>query len=456
MIREMVAIASLGAIVAVASADEPAYRTFTSQRTAVSYAGVDPAYAKAIARICDTALAGYDTVYGLQMPEGIQVRVSLSPQQRLRLWTDGDSTIFFELSGKRQLAPPAQSGVFNVYGFCHELGHIAIYRRMSSMMGLPDGVGEGWAHYFGSMICGYVWDKLGERAWPQPHNYHEQGGPGRFERQVAAFDDARANPEDRAAYLLYRVEQRYGRRALGKAMESALAAHPRGTDLVRLFRNELVEVTRDPKAADLFPPSLLEARATFDGGAPDFGSLASFRGMKVKRDATGLLLHYDDGTMQSKRSIGGAGEIVQFRMPPGKWRLDAVLLFGSRYGDVAPPQRDFSIFICDRLMNVVAEIRKPYSLFERGDEKWVVMRFEPIEAPSAFHICVSFDATANEGVYVGQDTAKPSGHSRVGLPYSRIGPFLQDADWMIRAHITPADKVNLEAFAAGWGRAFDY
>ena len=445
----LLALVVLAAAPALAKSES--WRTFASNRTTVTYANVDSAYAEAIAKICDTALAGYEGIYGLKMPERIQVRVSLDPKQRLALWTDGDTSISLELSSENQLLPPAQSGVFNVYGFCHELNHMAIYRRMAGLMGMPDGLGQGWAHYFGSTICGYVWEKLGESAWPAPHNYYEQGGPGRFERQMQKVG-ARSSPEDQAAYLLYQIDQRYGKQALGKALDAALAARPRGMELVKLFRSELVKVTGDDKAAELFPESLLESRAAFEGGAPDLESLRGFRGMKVKADETGLLLYYDGDTADGKQSMGSGGHVIQFRAPEGKWRLDAVWSFGSRYGTPEPPAEDFSIYVCDAAMNVIADIRQPYSLFERDPEKWVVMPFDPVEVPAGFHVCLYFNATQSKGVYVGKHSGKEVRHSRIGLPYSRIGKPIADYDWMIRAHMTPVEKVGLKATAAEWGR----
>jgi hypothetical protein len=451
IIRALIVIAAVFAALPGCAA-ESGWQNLVTNRVTIRYANVDRAYAEAISKIVETALAGYDTVYGLQMPERIQVRVSLDPKQRLRLWTDGDAAIFLELSSARQLAPPAQSGVFNVYGFCHELGHIALYRHMPSLMGLPDGVAEGWADYFGSMICGYVWGKLGENAWPEPHDYYKYGGPGRFEKRMQNPQAAHADPSDQAAYVLYQIDKRYGRRALGTALNAALATKPRGSDLVSLFRAELIKVTGDEKAGDLFPTAILESRATFQGGAPDLESLGSFKGEQLKADETGLLLYYDDGTMESKRSIGGGGHIIQFRAPDGTWKLDAVWLFGSRYGLPEPPQEAFSIFVCDAAMNVIAEIPKPYLLFERGPEKWVLMPFAPVAVPNGFHICLSFNPTQTKGIYVATDEGTPAGHSRVGLPYSRIGQPIAECDWMIRAHVVSEDKVDLEAVAAEWGR----
>ena len=89
----------------------------------------------------------------------------------------------------------------------------------------------------------------------------------------------------------------------------------------------------------------------------------------IKADETGLLLYYDGDTADGKQSMGGGGHVIQFRAPQVKWRLDAVCLYGSRYGTPEPPAEDFSIFVCDAAMNVIADIRQPYSLFERGPEK---------------------------------------------------------------------------------------
>ncbi|HUT73251.1 MAG TPA: hypothetical protein VM221_00260 [Armatimonadota bacterium] len=451
MIR-FIALAVLAIAAASCRADAPSPRTFAGDRTTVSYAKVDPAYAQAIARICDTALAGYEDLYGLEMPARIAVHVSLDPQQPLRLWTDGDASIFLQLSDEWDLQPPQLSGVFNVYGFCHELGHIAMYRRMSSLVGIPDGVAEGWADYSGAMICGHVWEKLGQRAWPQPHNYYEQGGPGRFERRMQGFDPARSGPEAQAAHVLYLIDKRYGRATVGRALAAALAERPDGGRLVRLFRAELVKLTGDEAAGALIPERMLESRTAFDGPPPNLDSLAGFRGLQARADDAGLLLYYDDEAMEGKRSVGGSGHVIQFRAPAGNWRVDAVWLFGSRYGAAEPPPEDFSIFICDAGMNVIAEMRKPYSLFARGPEKWVIMPFAPVEVPSGFHVCVSFSPTATKGVYVAYDQSQSAGHSRVGVPHARVTTPLPDFDWMIRVHLLPEDGVNLDQAAAEWGR----
>ena len=88
---------------------------------------------------------------------GDQTRMSEVRQTSFLLSPDGS-----------QLAPSPQSGIFNIYGSCHELGHIVMYRGMKNQVGLPDGIGEGWAHYAGSVVLDAVAEHLGQKSGRSP------------------------------------------------------------------------------------------------------------------------------------------------------------------------------------------------------------------------------------------------------------------------------------------------
>jgi len=52
----------------------------------------------------------------------VQVSVKAGQGEQTRLYNDGQDHIFLTLSSEEKLRPPSVSGVFNLYGFCHELG----------------------------------------------------------------------------------------------------------------------------------------------------------------------------------------------------------------------------------------------------------------------------------------------------------------------------------------------
>ncbi len=150
------------------------------------------------------------------------------------------------------------------------------------------------------------------------------------------------------------------------------------------------------------------------------------------------LLKHDDGSQDSKRSMTGAGHAVRFECPDGKkWYVTGIRLHGSRYGTAQPPNEDFKIVIASDDLSQRVEINKPYSLFERGKEKWVRISFDPVEVRGAFQAAVFFNPTRTKGVYVGIDSdAKPT-HSSILLasdPSSKDSDL--KGDWMIRAYVS--------------------
>ncbi len=226
-------------------------------------------YAKALVQIGDVAWEAYQDLYGLPLPEPILLEIRLRPDQGERfasLWTDGQQHIFLEVGSEKPLLSPTKEGAHNVYGICHELAHIAFYHRMREVAGIPEGVAEGWAHYFGSVVTSYLFEKLGEQVYPDPHNYHETSGMGHFLRQLA---EEKEDPGMLAAKVLYEAERKYGRQKLGKALNRTLAQRPSGQELVAKFADALVAVTGDPNAKAFIPEQSLKPKARMETKHPD-------------------------------------------------------------------------------------------------------------------------------------------------------------------------------------------
>ncbi|MHC5076967.1 MAG: right-handed parallel beta-helix repeat-containing protein, partial [Planctomycetota bacterium] len=147
-------------------------------------------------------------------------------------------------------------------------------------------------------------------------------------------------------------------------------------------------------------------------------------------------LSYDDGRSDGQRSIAGSGHGVIFDAPGDGYVLKTVRIFGSRYGHDTPPDEDFHIYVCDENLDVIEDLRFPYSRFTKGDPKWVTLRIDPVEVPSTFVICAGFNPERTKGVYVHFDTSS-SGNSLTGLPGGEIQPF-NEGEWMIRTTLEKA------------------
>ena len=58
------------------------------------------------------------------------VNVSVRPVGGAGLFNDGDRSVFLTVRSAKDFRKPADSGVFLVYGLCHEIGHLAMYRAV--------------------------------------------------------------------------------------------------------------------------------------------------------------------------------------------------------------------------------------------------------------------------------------------------------------------------------------
>ena len=123
-------------------------------------------------------------------------------------------------------------------------------------------------------------------------------------------------------------------------------------------------------------------------------------------------------------------------MPEGARKLLGVKIHGSRYGQPQPPKESFLIYFMnnDRKRILHTEMA-PYSLFKRGPEEWVEVKFEtPVAGlPKSFWVVVDFRAAQTKGVYVSYDTTTGGKFSRIGLPGLPSSEVKFGGDWMIQA-----------------------
>jgi len=405
-------------------------------RVTVRYARFDRSYAEAFGRILQEALKVYES-HGFKMPTTVTLEAQIDPSSTA-FWTDGASNMFLHLKSKQLLAPASQTGVFTIYGMCHELGHIAMYRNLSTLMGLPQGVGEGWADYAGKIVVTEVAARLGKSIWPEYYDIADVEGIGRLKRESAqakAWD--KMDPVARVSLVFYRIELECGRDKLAAAMVAALAERPTGNALMPLMLAKLRAATSNSNSANWVPESVLVPQVNWQTKERHPGD-DFFADQKVEKDGEGLWLFYDGGTMADKLSISGSAQTVLFRLPEGAWRLNGMKLFGARYGTDEPPKEDISLYICDEGFNFLRDVKVPYSSFEMGDEKWQSVSFLPVEVPGTFYLAVDFHATAEKGVFVGMDKGVKRSHSRMAMPYEQVSDMKTTADWMIRAHVRPS------------------
>jgi len=409
---------------------EADFTTITAPGARVKSARITPEYAKALLTLAAAARGIYANTLHADVPAVVGVTVTKNSSAQTSLWNDGESEMFLTVTSMDKLAPPQQSGTFNIYGICHELGHMAMYRRIR-VIGLPEGIGEGWAYYAGSAVTDEVYKLLGPKLWPVPYDYRKDG----LERlgQQVSDPEAVKDPTTRAAAAFYQAHQRYGAEKLFAAMNQATTDKPYGKDLMPRFVEALVKITDDDSARGLFPKDLVTATMQWRTADREITD-KTVEGQISVPDATGVTLRYDSGKSDGMRSTAGAGHAVVFKHPSGAWAVDAVEMYGMRYGETEPPKDNFSIFLCDQDFNVVKELQEPYRKLTYGDKpEWNRFEFEPVIVPEGFYVCVFFDPTYTKGFYMHFEKGHQKIHSRSALPWS----FVQDVeyDWMIRVHV---------------------
>lgn len=418
--------AVLATVLAVYSVTTAASALTGGSKVEMKHEGIDADQAEAIDKTLRAAAAAYEHLFGFDMPDVLRCSVTVGPGQPGRLFTDGNDSVFLSLPSKAKLARPEKSGVFNLYGLCHELGHVAMYRVLKDREWLSSAGAEGWAHYAGSVVVDRVYEVEGEKLWPDPYDYRADG-TARLKRQLAA-----AQPSD--------IAKAAGQwQALGEVI--GVKEFPR---LFAAWQAANVDATKpDAVLAALtsaYPQKKAELEAWWKSAGPvlvEKRQASEFAKAQVKPAALGgspTVLKGDDGKPDGKKSIAGSGHARVFKAPgAGEWYLRSVSVYGARYGRTAAPNRPFEVALCDAGLKPVASWKVPYARFRHGREEWVRLEVEPTRVPEEFAVCVSFQPTATEGVYVFFDTST-SGNSKTGTP-GRAGGEFQQGDWMIRVEL---------------------
>ncbi|HUS45281.1 MAG TPA: hypothetical protein VM219_04530 [Phycisphaerae bacterium] len=404
------------ALCAASHADEQVYRT---DHVAVTYSDISEQHAEAIARAVEAARAVAVETFTFDMPETIHVSVRLD--QSVRLFNDGQDRFFLTVRAERDLRKPQTTGIFHIYGLCHEIGHLAQYRPIKNRGWMTTAAAEGWAHYVGSRLVDAVYEREGPDLWPDKYDYRADG-MARLKRQIAA---ARRDEADDGAALWMELAEIVGDKGIAPIFKSWGDAKTDPTDPGPTLKKVLLAGRSDKPLKAWWQkaePVLVAKREKSMFVTKQFGP----------KDLAGrpVALKYDDGTPSGKSSMAGGGHAVRFKTAAEGWCVTAVAVYGARYG--RPEQGDtFQVWLCDADFKPFAELTFPYSVF--SDAKWVALPVTPTLVPPEFIVCVGFNPTASKGVFVHYDAAG-SGQSLSGLP-GKVGRLFERGDWLIRVRV---------------------
>lgn len=400
----------------------------------VAYTGVDAAYGDAVARLVEAAYTAYVDRFGFDMPQRVNVTIDCAPDNKLRLWTDGRDHVTLTLKSARQLRKPSSSGVFNVYGFCHELGHMAMYRTLKNRRWLSGDAAEGWAHYCGSYVVDRVYAAEGEDLWPDAYDYRDDG----TRRLDAQLESAKPSKVAAAAGRWRALAKLVGRKKLPdvfRAWEDADIDPTDPNDELRGVVVEAVKKSRRARAKKWFETFVKICVVKVSRSVKPYRTVR-----KSGLAGDPMLLKHDDGTSDGRRSIAGGGHAVFFDAPPGDWYVTGVHIYGSRYGRPRAPDEDVAITLCDAELKPIRAWREPYRSFKRAEPQWHRIDVKPTSVSGRFAICFEFNPAQTRGVFVHRDDST-GGHSATGLP-GRSFRMLDGGNWMIRVELDRLKSAN--------------
>ena len=208
--------------------------------------GFSARYALAWANVCEVSFEGYQEIYGLDALalnnlDAVEVRLFREARTEPSLDAHGKKITF--RGSESHLLPPADGGANNIYGICHEMGHLVFPIADSYYF-------EAWADYAAAYrIIPFVWERLGADAWPQPYDYLVNDGPvdlrQRLEDGIGKAD--MFGDHYRAVAVLISVDEAYGPQVIGRAILQTEAPMK-----LNDFEEALVEVTGDQKVREMF------------------------------------------------------------------------------------------------------------------------------------------------------------------------------------------------------------
>jgi hypothetical protein len=160
-----------------------AKQIYKTNHCVVTYENIPMEYAKAICQTAVTARQVAIDRFSFDMPDTIKISVACGIQEKRRLYTDGIDRFYLAVKSEKDLLRPDKTGVYQIYGICHEIGHLAMNRAIKDHRWLTEAGSEGWAHYIGSRLVDNVYHLEKDKLWPDAYDYSSDGMK-RLKRQL--------------------------------------------------------------------------------------------------------------------------------------------------------------------------------------------------------------------------------------------------------------------------------
>lgn len=148
---------------------------------------------------------------GFTFPGKIELHIVKSDKNMLYVRGDIPDLITWEFKSMNDFLAPMKSGYNNVYGLCHEMGHLCMRNIIPTNNWMTKDCGEGWANYFGSLMIEHVYKDLGVEVWPDRHDYHKSRGIQAFLKETKANLSGNNKDFNYCSLFWYNLSSRIGK-----------------------------------------------------------------------------------------------------------------------------------------------------------------------------------------------------------------------------------------------------
>ena len=125
--------------------------------------------------------------YGFLLPDKLNFSIIRSNRNTLYIDYKHLKGITWEYNSMTNFLPPSASGKKNVYGLCHELGHLCMYHIINNKNNwVTKEQSESWADFFGNFMTDKLYQEFGDELWIEPHNYTETAGMSSLQQRLQA------------------------------------------------------------------------------------------------------------------------------------------------------------------------------------------------------------------------------------------------------------------------------
>lgn len=134
----------------------------------VTYSGISATWARRMGRVLAEARSHAQREFGFDMPDIIRLTVTVG-SNGYELFNDTRDQLTYHLRSEGDLAGFDFNHWYFLYGMCHEVAHLAMYRTFNPRLGNGwlnwDGQ-EAWAHYLADRLADLSYSQCVSEFWP--------------------------------------------------------------------------------------------------------------------------------------------------------------------------------------------------------------------------------------------------------------------------------------------------